>query len=153
MCFTWKKWIKCSKMYNIEPTWGQQKGNFYLLLKEPFNKGFKGISWNFFEASHGIGAPDGVGGPLKDQLTKLSTMEEIFPTQRPCSTSWRRNFSWTFLCRRSCREEDAGPGHIKYTYITCLCKADEDVLGLYMLWAKTGEARMEDPSCNKDHII
>lgn len=28
-----------------------------------------------------------LGVPLKDQLTKLTTMEEIFPTQRPCSTS------------------------------------------------------------------
>lgn len=43
----------------------KQKGNFNLLSKEPFKKGFKGISWNFFEASHGKGAPYGVGATLK----------------------------------------------------------------------------------------
>lgn len=43
----------------------KQKGNFYLLSKEPFKKGFKDISWNFFEASHRKGAPDGDGGTLK----------------------------------------------------------------------------------------
>lgn len=43
----------------------KQKGNFYLLSKKPFKRGFKGISWNFFEASHGKGAPDGVGDTLK----------------------------------------------------------------------------------------
>ena len=49
----------------------RQKGNFFLFPTELYRKGFKSGTWNFFEASHGKGAPDGVGGVLKrlaDQL-------------------------------------------------------------------------------------
>ena len=39
--------------------------NFYLLSTQIFQKGFKKASWNFFEAGHGKGIPDGIGGTLK----------------------------------------------------------------------------------------
>lgn len=39
--------------------------NLYYLSKIPFLMGFKSSSWNFFEVSHGKGAPDGVGSLLK----------------------------------------------------------------------------------------
>ena len=34
-------------------------------------KGFKSMTWNFTEASHGKGAPDGVGGALKNLADRL----------------------------------------------------------------------------------
>ena len=43
----------------------RQKANFYFLGTIPFSKGYTSASWNFFEASHGKGAPDGVGGSIK----------------------------------------------------------------------------------------
>ncbi|KAL4009294.1 hypothetical protein ACER0C_003146 [Sarotherodon galilaeus] len=43
----------------------KQRGNFYLFTTELDRRRFKTGSWNFFEASHGKGAPDGVGGALK----------------------------------------------------------------------------------------
>ncbi|XP_070182136.1 uncharacterized protein [Littorina saxatilis] len=43
----------------------RQKMNFYLLSTEIFERGFSGATWNFFEAGHGKGVPDGVGGILK----------------------------------------------------------------------------------------
>ncbi|KAL7857118.1 hypothetical protein SRHO_G00160170 [Serrasalmus rhombeus] len=43
----------------------KQRGNFFLFTTELDKRGFKAGSWNFFEASHGKGAPDGVGGALK----------------------------------------------------------------------------------------
>ncbi|XP_058888822.1 uncharacterized protein LOC117972307 [Acipenser ruthenus] len=43
----------------------RQKGNFYLFSTELHKKGFAAGTWNFFEASHGKGAPDGVGAVLK----------------------------------------------------------------------------------------
>ncbi|XP_030251615.1 uncharacterized protein LOC115568462 [Sparus aurata] len=43
----------------------KQRGNFFLFATELDRRGFKAGSWNFFEASHGKGAPDGVGGALK----------------------------------------------------------------------------------------
>ena len=36
-----------------------------MVCTEPYKKGFQGTTWNFFEASHRKGAPDGVGGSLK----------------------------------------------------------------------------------------
>lgn len=41
------------------------KRNFYMVGTEPYKKGFLSTTWNFFEAAHGKGAPDGVGGSLK----------------------------------------------------------------------------------------
>uniref|UniRef100_UPI00358F15CF uncharacterized protein n=1 Tax=Myxine glutinosa TaxID=7769 RepID=UPI00358F15CF len=43
----------------------KQRGNFFLFSTELYRRGFMAGSWNFFEASHGKGAPDGVGGALK----------------------------------------------------------------------------------------
>lgn len=43
----------------------RQKGNFFLLTTEVFSLGFKGATWNFLEAGHGKGIPDGIGGTLK----------------------------------------------------------------------------------------
>ena len=43
----------------------KQKRNFFLLSTEPLSKGFNVVNWNFFEASHGKGAPDSVGGAIK----------------------------------------------------------------------------------------
>lgn len=50
--------INCLHVFSNGPaTQYKKKGNFYLLSKEPFKKGFKDINWNFFEASHRKGAP------------------------------------------------------------------------------------------------
>ncbi|KAL5013419.1 hypothetical protein ScPMuIL_007689 [Solemya velum] len=43
----------------------RQKGNFYLFATEIYDFGFTGASWNFHEAGHGKGIPDGIGGSLK----------------------------------------------------------------------------------------
>ena len=43
----------------------RQKNNFYYFSTELAAKGFSVASWNFHEAGHGKGAPDGVGGSLK----------------------------------------------------------------------------------------
>ncbi|KAK2857675.1 hypothetical protein Q7C36_005594 [Tachysurus vachellii] len=43
----------------------KQKGNFFLFSTELAKRGIKAGTWNFFEASHGKGAPDGVGAALK----------------------------------------------------------------------------------------
>uniref|UniRef100_A0A8D8WWA4 Uncharacterized protein n=1 Tax=Cacopsylla melanoneura TaxID=428564 RepID=A0A8D8WWA4_9HEMI len=42
----------------------KQKKSFYLFCTKLFEM-FQGGTWNFFESSHGKGAPDGVGGALK----------------------------------------------------------------------------------------
>lgn len=43
----------------------KQKNNFCRLSLDPFIEGYKTISWNFFESSHGKGAVDGVGAVEK----------------------------------------------------------------------------------------
>ncbi|ROK54672.1 hypothetical protein DPX16_21311 [Anabarilius grahami] len=54
----------------------RQKGNFYMLTTELYNQGFTAGTWNFFEASHGKGAPDGVGGLLKRTADRLVSQGE-----------------------------------------------------------------------------
>jgi len=46
------------------------KDNFYLLFTEPFGMGFKSVNWNFMEAGHGKGAPDGIGAVIKRAVDK-----------------------------------------------------------------------------------
>ena len=41
------------------------------MCHEPFKFGFKRISWHYFEASHGKGAPDGIGGFLQRTANRL----------------------------------------------------------------------------------
>lgn len=132
----------------------KQKGNFYLLSKEPFKKGFKDISWNFFEASHGKGDPDGVGTTLKRSADKIvrhggdiPNAEAMFHKLRNLGTSVE-----LFLVREEDVERkvqeimDApllvpvkgtmkinqvlslSPERIKYRDITCLCQADKGIL-------------------------
>jgi len=46
------------------------KDNFYLLFTEPFGMGFKSVNWNFMEAGHGKGAPDGIRAVIKRAVDK-----------------------------------------------------------------------------------
>lgn len=132
----------------------KQKGNFYLLSKEPFKKGFKNISWNFFEASHGKGAPDGIGATLKrsaDTIVRhggdIPNAEAMFHKLRGMGTSVELFFVGEDDVERKVKEIIDGPtlvpvkgtmkihqvlsfspGTIKYRDITCLCQADKGVL-------------------------
>ncbi|KAJ8720534.1 hypothetical protein PYW08_005999 [Mythimna loreyi] len=49
----------------------RQKKNFYYFSKVTKELGFNYSTWNFFEASHGKGAADGVGGALKRNLDSI----------------------------------------------------------------------------------
>ncbi|KAI4804359.1 hypothetical protein KUCAC02_025989 [Chaenocephalus aceratus] len=44
------------------------------------NRGFKRGTWNFFEASHGKGSPDGVGGLLKGTADRLVSQGHYIPS-------------------------------------------------------------------------
>ncbi|CAG9136304.1 unnamed protein product [Plutella xylostella] len=48
----------------------RQKKNFYLLTCQPTPLGYTSVTWNFFEAAHGKGAADGVGGAIKRLLDR-----------------------------------------------------------------------------------
>ncbi|XP_036929141.1 uncharacterized protein LOC119005523 isoform X2 [Acanthopagrus latus] len=48
-----------------------QKGNFYLFCTKLQQCGFQSGTWNFFEASHGKGAPDVVAGLLKRTADRI----------------------------------------------------------------------------------
>ena len=52
----------------------RQKGNFYLFATNIFQRGFSLGSWNFHEAGHGKGAPDGIGAALKRTADSLVSM-------------------------------------------------------------------------------
>ncbi|CAH1636783.1 unnamed protein product [Spodoptera littoralis] len=59
--------IKTIHVFSDGPaTQYRQKVNFYFICSKTFvDYGFDRITWNFFEAGHGKGAADGVGGYLK----------------------------------------------------------------------------------------
>lgn len=57
----------------------RQKGNFYLFCSKLQQCGFQSGTWNFFEASHGKGAPDGVGGLLKRTADRLVSHGKDIP--------------------------------------------------------------------------
>lgn len=49
----------------------RQKQNFYLLATKFFDYGFAATTWSFFEAGHGKGPADGIGGFLKRTADKI----------------------------------------------------------------------------------
>lgn len=58
----------------------RQKGNFYLFCTKLQQCGFQSGTWNFFEASHGKGAPDGVGGLLKRTADRIVSHGKDIPS-------------------------------------------------------------------------
>ncbi|CAG9789875.1 unnamed protein product [Diatraea saccharalis] len=49
----------------------RQKQNFYLMCTRFFDYGFVNMTWSFFEAGHGKGPADGIGGFLKRTADKI----------------------------------------------------------------------------------
>ena len=49
----------------------RQKLNFFLFSTKIFQLGYLSATWNFWEASHGKGVPEGIGGSIKRQADKL----------------------------------------------------------------------------------
>ena len=41
-----------------------------MMTKEPMKYGFKNIRWSFFEAGHGKGIPDAIGGSIKREADR-----------------------------------------------------------------------------------
>ncbi|KAI8432593.1 hypothetical protein MSG28_013580 [Choristoneura fumiferana] len=57
----------------------RQKKNFYLINKTVSQFGFEKATWSFFEASHGKGAADGIGGATKRSLDSFVTHGRDIP--------------------------------------------------------------------------
>lgn len=71
----------CAFFFSDGPcTQYKQRRNFYLFCTEIFKKGFTRGTWNYFEASHGKGAPDGIGGTLKRRADRLVSQGVDIPT-------------------------------------------------------------------------
>ena len=49
----------------------RQRGNFFLFTQNMAKRGILKATWNFFEAGHGKGAPDGVGAAVKRHADRL----------------------------------------------------------------------------------
>ena len=60
-------------------------------LKLPFEKGFTSVTWNFFEAGHGKGAADGIGGVLKRTADKLVAQGIDIPNAKALFENLRGN--------------------------------------------------------------
>ena len=53
----------------------RSRSNLYLFAVKVFEYGFRKATWNFLEAGHGKGAPDGIGGALKRQADSLVVVQ------------------------------------------------------------------------------
>ena len=53
----------------------RSRSNLYLFAVKVFEYGFRKATWNFLEAGHGKGAPDGIGGALKGQADSLVVVQ------------------------------------------------------------------------------
>lgn len=63
--------VEYAYVYSDGPTTQyRQKANFYLLSTEIYELGYKAANWNFHEAGHGKGIPDGIGGVLKREADR-----------------------------------------------------------------------------------
>lgn len=71
----------------------RNKSAFYLASTVPLMKGFKYISWNFTEASHGKGAPDGVGAALKTLADRTVARGTDLPDMQTLLTNLRQHSS------------------------------------------------------------
>lgn len=73
------KWIKSNNedvdtvhFYSDGPsTQYRQKQNLYMMCTKFFDYGFTNMTWSFFEAGHGKGPADGIGGYLKRTADKI----------------------------------------------------------------------------------
>ncbi len=123
----------------------RQKGNFYLFCTKLQQYGFQSGTWNFFEASHGKGAPDGVGGLLKrtaDRLVShgkdISNAELFFNTLVDAQTSVKLFYisendinegtksmpdSLPVVPTNMCiyQAVTVTPGQMSYRVVSCLC--------------------------------
>ena len=57
----------------------RQHINFFLFCAEIFDIGYQAGSWNFWEASHGTGAPEDIGGAIKRKADKLISQGNDIP--------------------------------------------------------------------------
>ncbi|KAJ8009770.1 hypothetical protein DPEC_G00067670 [Dallia pectoralis] len=115
-----------------------------MLTTELYNQGFTLGTWNFFKASHGKGAPDGVGGLLKrtaDRLVSqgedISTAKHIFNALVNTNTAVKifyieeatveRPYSRCHNDSRCTMHYADSPGHhastrkLTYCDVSCLC--------------------------------
>ncbi|XP_056449969.1 uncharacterized protein LOC130385486 [Gadus chalcogrammus] len=68
---------------------------FYLASTVPFIHGFQWVTWNYTEASHGKGAPDGVGGALKNLADRIVSYGTSIPDADALYEQLERNSSVT----------------------------------------------------------
>lgn len=130
----------------------KQKGNFYMVGTEPYKKGFQSTTWNFFEASHGKGAPDGVGGSLKRSADLLvhhgkdiTDAMSFYKELKKCGSQIQLHYVSEEDVERKAQEMSevplvtikgtmrmhqilsTTPGILKYRDISCVCQAAQGV--------------------------
>ncbi|KAK0156077.1 hypothetical protein N1851_001390 [Merluccius polli] len=70
---------------------------FYLASTVPFMHGFKWVTWNYTGASHGKGAPDGVGGALKHLADRIVSHGTSSPNAESLHDQLKNNSSVTLF--------------------------------------------------------
>ena len=105
----------------------RNKANFYFLSTLPFLSGFKHVTWNYSEKSHGKGAPDGIGGAVKskdaDSTGLVGDVGQKIRVNYYSPLGKRREHSE--IWRADSRHIDGCKGHLKdtpgFVFTSCTC--------------------------------
>ncbi|WAR22348.1 LOW QUALITY PROTEIN: hypothetical protein MAR_016322 [Mya arenaria] len=130
----------------------RQKGNFYLASVKGKEFGFNDIKWSFFEAGHGKGVPDAIGGAVKRRADNVLKYGGDITSAASFFTTEDSNVKM-YLVKEECIEEewillkntalkpvpgtlnlhqvlcDIKEGQIAYRPLSCLCKIDSEYKG------------------------
>jgi len=130
----------------------KQKKNFFRFSTDPFDEGFRTVSWNFFESCHGKGAVDGVGATIKRianeavrQGKDVETPRKLFDVVTPLTTSvclmYIDNDEFKSSADRMPEEVTVIPGTRSMHQINCTTKGmiSHRRVSCFCLWSSLGD--------------
>lgn len=127
----------------------RNRANCFLMSSIPFTWGFKQLTWNFSERSHGKGAPDGVGGVLKrkadmhvrggnDVQTPMDLYDYLQKSSDNVTVKWVTEEDISAMdemlppsvrpvtgIRSTHQVLSSAPGQVFYRALSCFCKHPE----------------------------
>ena len=131
----------------------------------PFQKGFNKITWNFWETSHGKGAPDGVGAAIKrtagdlvvrgaditndnmryQSLPKTESKVKVFLVKPQNMTAFDRMIPGDTITIPGLsgihQVMCSNPGEVKHRVVSCFCQHPNDCLCFSPVVVKLAEAK------------
>lgn len=147
----------------------RQKYNFFMFVSETYRLGFEKAEWNFFEAGHGKGVPDAVGGSIKrkaDQKVKygasIVSAKSFIDTVKDSETKLLEIQDHEIECTRNKLKtvnpkplpgtlklhqiKSFNPGSLCFRDLSCVCNAPNECQGHKLKYHTFSSVCTEKPS-------